>query len=136
MTRGEFVQLLLSTAQIDLSRLTPRSTFRDVSTDSRYALAIQYAVEAGIISGYANGQFRPNSVITRAEAAEILIRTTPLVPATQISVFRDVANTDTGKYIQTAYDSCILSGRTPQLFQPESRLTKAETLKILYNVQL
>jgi hypothetical protein len=136
MTRGEFVQLLINTAQIDISKLSPRSAFPDVRVGSRYALAIQYAVGAGIISGYADGQFRPNAVITRAEAAKILIRTTRLTLAPQVSAFRDVANTETGKYIQTAYDSCILSGRAPQLFQPESPLTKAETLKILYNIQL
>jgi hypothetical protein len=136
MTRGEFIQLLISTAKIDVSGLIPRSPFVDVKKDSRYALAIQYALEAGIISGYSDGQFRPNSVITRAEAAKILIRTTRLTPAPQISAFRDVSNTETGKYIQTAYDSCILSGRSSGVFEPESPLTKAETLKILFNVQL
>lgn len=109
MTRGEFVQLIMDTAQIDLSKLSPKPSFPDVKINSRYALAIQYAVGAGIISGYSDGQFRPNSVITRAEAAKILIRTTRLTLAPQVSVFRDVTDRDMGQYIQTAYDNCILS---------------------------
>jgi S-layer homology domain/Domain of unknown function (DUF5011) len=136
MTRGEFIQLLISTAQIDVPGLIPRSPFVDVKKDSRYALAIQYALEAGIISGYPDGKFRPNSVINRADAAKILVRTTRLTLASQATTFRDVTNTESATYIQTAYDSCILSGRSSGVFEPESPLTKAETLKILFNVQL
>lgn len=48
------------------------SAFTDVSATKYYAEAIQAAYENGIVQGYDNNTFRPDSSITRAENAEIL----------------------------------------------------------------
>lgn len=49
-------------------------SFPDVATTSWYAKDIAAVKEAGIISGYPNGTFKPNAHITRAEMAIIIQR--------------------------------------------------------------
>jgi len=41
---------------------------------SGYRNAVRWAVANGVISGYNDGTFRPNTVITRAQLAAILAR--------------------------------------------------------------
>lgn len=47
-------------------------TFSDVYGGDWYAPAIEWATQAGIVSGYNDGTFRPNQNITREELATIL----------------------------------------------------------------
>ena len=49
-------------------------TFHDVPKDSWYADAVTWAVEAGIVTGSAEGGFQPNGPITRAHLAVMLRR--------------------------------------------------------------
>ena len=42
--------------------------------DKQYAEKIQMAAENGIVYGYEDGTFKPNSNITRAEAAALIYR--------------------------------------------------------------
>lgn len=45
--------------------------FSDVTADSPYLDDINWAVERGIISGYADGTFKPNKIVTHVEFASI-----------------------------------------------------------------
>lgn len=47
-------------------------TFTDVSADQYYANAVSWASAKGIVSGYGDGRFGPNDVITREQLAVIL----------------------------------------------------------------
>ncbi|WP_416293222.1 DUF4073 domain-containing protein [Paenibacillus illinoisensis] len=49
-----------------------RSSFTDVSTDSWAAEAIAYVQSAGLMTGYTDGTFKPDSQLTRAEAVKVL----------------------------------------------------------------
>ena len=46
--------------------------FSDVPPDAYYAAAVQHLVCAGILSGYADGTFRPAALVTRAQAAKVI----------------------------------------------------------------
>ena len=49
--------------------------FTDVSSDDKNAMiAINWASECGIISGFGNGKFKPNNNITRAQISSMLMR--------------------------------------------------------------
>jgi hypothetical protein len=50
------------------------SSFKDVPEDSPYRDAIAFATGKGWISGYPNGNFLPNQLITRAETAVVMNR--------------------------------------------------------------
>ncbi len=53
------------------------SSFNDVGSNFWAAGAISQMAEAGIISGYPDGSFKPDRVMTRAEAAALLARFLP-----------------------------------------------------------
>lgn len=50
------------------------SQFSDVNSSDWFATAVAVGVDYGIVEGYGDGSFRPNSNLTRAEASVIAIR--------------------------------------------------------------
>ena len=75
VTRGQLATMISRGKQ--LPSATSPTAFRDVR-GSVHADAIAAATEAGIISGYPDGTFRPGAVVTRAQAATMLVRTMEL----------------------------------------------------------
>lgn len=47
--------------------------FTDVTTDTKYFLAISYLKENNLIKGYEDGSFRPNQIVSRAEALAMIL---------------------------------------------------------------
>lgn len=50
------------------------SPFQDVSPEDEAYAAIVWAKDRGIISGYADGTFKPNASITEAQFAKMLVQ--------------------------------------------------------------
>ena len=50
------------------------ANFSDVQADAWYAEAVGWAVSNKVVTGYADGTFRPNAAVTREQAAAILYR--------------------------------------------------------------
>ncbi len=69
ITRGEFAQIASRFTKYIPSN---RNIFSDVSTTNTYSEAICAVYDAGWISGYPDGTFRPNATITRAETVKII----------------------------------------------------------------
>jgi hypothetical protein len=72
VTRGEALWTLLTAAGVDLDGVTVTKIFPDVSTRHRFAAAITYASQNGIVSGYDNGNFGPGDTLTRGQVAKIV----------------------------------------------------------------
>lgn len=72
ITRAEFAALLVRA--LGLTPAPAKASFSDVSAGDWYAEAAATAAEAGILGGYEDGTFRPNSKITREEQAAMVIR--------------------------------------------------------------
>ena len=63
--------------------------FSDVQNSKYYYYnAVKWASDKGIVSGYDNGEFLPENIITRAEAAAIINRALGRKMTSEI--FRDV----------------------------------------------
>lgn len=91
ITRAELASLV---ALLGLDAGTPGSGFSDIS--SHWAKeAILKAQSAGILKGYSDGTFRPNAVLTRAEAVVAINRAIGRAPLTNISQpqWKDVPST-------------------------------------------
>lgn len=71
ITRGEFVTMVDRALALPH---TSQQSFTDVSSGSYYAASVQAACALGIVNGYGDGTFRPNSPITRADAMTMLYR--------------------------------------------------------------
>lgn len=90
-TRAEFADMLYRTG---LKKATVLGSFTDVFPDNKYYTSIREAAGAGIINGYNDGSFRPDSGVTRAEAAKMISnicgRTEHLTDFDMVSVFSDI----------------------------------------------
>ncbi|MEK4111167.1 hypothetical protein ABIC86_001286 [Paenibacillus sp. DS2363] len=83
ITRAEFTAVLLRGLGLHSPCSTEAASFTDVKTGSWYEDEVQTAVSYGLISGYADDSFRPNSEISRAEALTIVSRAMKLVGLAQ-----------------------------------------------------
>lgn len=70
LTRAQVAQILY--AQAGKPAVSGDVKFTDVPKGSWYYDAVLWASEKGIVNGYANGMFRPNSDITREQLARML----------------------------------------------------------------
>ncbi|MBW4458903.1 MAG: S-layer homology domain-containing protein [Nodosilinea sp. WJT8-NPBG4] len=88
-----------------------QTTFSDVPSDYWAAQFIQALVDRGVIRGFADGSFRPNEPITRAQFA-VLVNQAFDQPTVRGAVgFRDVPSSYwAGSAIQTAHAEGFLSG--------------------------
>ena len=76
-TRAEVAEFLVRTVA---PKQAPRpTTFRDVPATHPQAGAIQYATERGLVSGYTDGNFRPNEPVTRGELAILFYKRFPFL---------------------------------------------------------
>lgn len=109
-----------------------KSPFKDVSKNSPYYEIIHEMRDQYIISGYENGDFRPNEVITRKHAAALVNRATKL-PATKPFVpFKDVST-------KNAFFNDVKKLQQAGIFEPDSKgnfnlnkpITRAEMAKVL-----
>ncbi len=71
ITRAEFTAIAMRFAQLEAGG---ENLFTDVSEDAWYYDYVVGAIQYGWINGYADGTFRPNATITRAEVAAIVNR--------------------------------------------------------------
>lgn len=115
------------------------AVFSDVSSDNKYYDAINYLQQNGIVEGYADGSFRPDQQVNRAEALKIiLLGSKVLVPEIQKQdIFPDVAyGTWYAKYIAKAKNLGIINGDSKTgMFRPGDTINLAEILKMLLRTQ-
>ncbi|MET0015946.1 S-layer homology domain-containing protein, partial [Oscillibacter sp.] len=137
ITRAEFVTILARMSGDDLSGYKA-SSFSDVSADSWYFAAVQWANKAGIASGY-DGKFNPNETITREQMAAMLYRyaeykgTVSNTEGMSVREFSDYSKISSWAQapIQWAMNNKILSGNTDGSFAPQSSATRAQAAKML-----
>ena len=87
-----------------------------------------------MLSGYADGTFRPAANVTRAQLAKMIVqaRGYPLVtPATP--AFSDVPVDHWAySYIETARTHMVVGGYADGTFRPAAEATRAQLCKMLY----
>ena len=89
---------------------------------------VEKLVEMGIVSGYPDGLFRPDSEITRAEFTKIIVSALHLeLQASPSPTFLDVGEDHWAlKYIEAAAEKGIVKGIGEGKFAPERNITRAE----------
>jgi hypothetical protein len=112
--------------------LSPALAFTDL-TQSRYSEAILYLSDQQIVSGYPDGTFQPQRLVTRAELIALTMRAAGLPQGARAQAcFRDVPPSS-----WFAADVCnarahgIVSGYEDGSFRPAHTVSYAEALKIV-----
>ncbi len=112
-------------------------TFSDVPSSHVHAEAITWAKNNGIVEGYADGTFRPDTTVNRAEFTKILIEAYEMDTEAlcKIANFPDAPMSEWfGKYIQSARCSGVISGYPDGTFKPSASINFAEAAKIVANL--
>lgn len=133
VTRGEFTAMIARALQLEGK--AAELAFQDAAQIPAWAKAyVAEAVGAGIIGGYADQTFRPDSQITRSEMAAMIVRASglPLEAAAALS-FEDKAQIPQWAQAQvaTAVQAGLMSGKTTTKFVPNAKATRAEAVAVI-----
>lgn len=115
------------------------ASFRDVPARHAHAQAIAFAQSAGILQGYADGTFRPDNTINRAEFVKLVIgfvfagREHMVEMCGGMSgVYSDVpADVWYAKVLCRARDDHLVGGYPDGTFRPDQPVNFAEAAKII-----
>ncbi|MBO0589274.1 MULTISPECIES: S-layer homology domain-containing protein [unclassified Sporosarcina] len=109
-----------------------KNPFTDVSKNSPYYDVIHEMRDKNIISGYENGAFKPNEVITRKHAAALVSRAKDLPSTKDFVKFNDI--TEKNAYfldIKKLQQAGIFEPDNKGNFNPNKPITRAEMAKVL-----
>ena len=110
--------------------LSTKSGFRDVTAGSWYNTYVATLNNAGVITDSANGYFRPNEAITRAELAAMLAAFTDTTRAA--NYFNDVtANYWAANAIAICAKLGWINGYPDGSFRPDRNVTRAELMAMI-----
>lgn len=114
-------------------------SFSDVPPGNPYYTALQYLNGKDLqLNGYADNTFRPDQLVTRAEACLLFLISSKIeIPA--IVEKNDFPDVEKGSWyhpcVQTAKDQKLIAGYPNGTFQPTNYVNNAEALAIFFNAQ-
>lgn len=142
LTRAEFAALLNSSfvqsepGQRDLN-------FSDISPDFWATDAIQQVVDAGYMSGYPDGTFKPNEVVPRYQVlvtlASGLNLADPGDPQAVLNAFQgagDLPDWARGKVAAAAENKILVNYPNPQALAPQQPATRGEIIVMIHQALL
>ena len=135
ITRAEVATIFfrLLTDDVRDENLTKTNRYSDVAATSWYNTAVSTLSSMGIITGYPDGTFRPNTAITRAEFAAIAARFDNDGDKTAAK-FSDIATHWAKDEISIAYNNGWITGYPDGTFGPQRDITRAETMTLVNRV--
>lgn len=137
LTRGMLVQILYN---LEGKPKGTAANFLDVQADAWYAEAVGWAASNKVVTGYADGTFRPNAAVTREQAAAILYRyaqskgiDVSVGENTNILSYVDVqqASEYAIPALQWAVGAGVLNGKNGGRLAPTGTATRAEIAAIM-----
>ncbi|MFC0187322.1 N-acetylmuramoyl-L-alanine amidase [Fictibacillus aquaticus] len=103
------------------------SSFSDVSSASFASGYIKSAVEKGIITGYADGTFRPGKTVNRSEMAILIARAFKLAETNSLMLFGDVPKSSAAYgSINKIASAGIAAGFSDNTFRPNQSINRAD----------
>ncbi len=140
VTRAEFAKILVNS--FHLPKVTVEEpTFYDVPLKHWASEFVEAAFAAGVIKGFDDGSFEPNTYVTRQDMAVMVLRAAQAAGRTftekrEAQVFGDDATVAAyaKPAITTLQKAGIVNGVENGNFAPLSTSTRAQACQIIYNV--
>ena len=131
-TRAMIVSIL---ARLEGVTTAEAAGFADVN-DEWYATAVNWAANVGVVNGYEDNTFRPNTAITREQLAAILMnyaayKGEDVSARAALDNYTDQPSTWAEEAMQWAVAEGLISGVTNDQLQPQSSATRAQVAAIL-----
>ena len=111
---------------------TTSTTFKDVPKTHTMYKHITSMKEAGLISGYSDGTFRPSKGVTRNQIVGMANKASDLKPIREGRKFKDVSTSSPSyKRVQKAYRAGVFDVKSNWEFGLNDKVTRAEMSKAM-----
>lgn len=135
VTRAEFSKLINNAIHTEKKA---NLNFTDVSNKEWFYSEVQKSVASGFFSGYENNTFKPNNPIKREEVAKVISSAITTGEAdgegaTNLSDYSTIQNWAKPS-VNAVYNKGYILGYPGGTYQPTKALTRAEAVKIIYEV--
>ena len=132
-TRAMIVSML---ARLEGVESAESAGFTDVAANDWYATAVNWAAASGITSGTGDGNFSPNTAITREQLAAILMnyaayKGEDVSARADLTSYTDQPSTWAKETMSWAVAEGLISGVTADTLQPQGAATRAQVAAIL-----
>ncbi len=111
------------------------SWYTDVPDHHAYYDGIFYMTQAGWVSGYEDGTFKPTNEVSRVEALKMILASTKVDSLEVSSVALNFSDTSEETWYSESLEQAmglgIISGYPDGSFKPEGSINRAEALKML-----
>ncbi len=109
-----------------------QANFTDISASYEYGDAVIYVKAQGIVSGYPDGTYRPESTINRAEFTKIIVEAIAADNyGNESNCFSDVGSEWFAPYVCYAKSQGIIGGYPDGTFRPGNQINFVESAKII-----
>ncbi len=145
---GGTIPLTISSRPQYVVTLACTARFNDVCPDFWAYSYIECLASRGIISGYTDGSFRPNNLITRGQLAKIVSNSAGFSESHNTQTFADIVVGSTFyQYVERLASRSIISGYpcggpgepcgpgNRPYFRPNANTTRGQTAKIVSNAK-
>ena len=131
-TRAMIVSIL---ARLEGVESAQAAGFADVD-DEWYATAVNWAANVGVVNGYEDNTFKPNTAITREQLAAILMnyaayKGEDVSNRADLTSYTDQPSTWAEEAISWSVAEGLLTGVTADTLQPQGAATRAQVAAIL-----
>jgi hypothetical protein len=111
----------------------PHPDFTDVHVYDYFYGPVMNLADRGVISGYADGSFRPYGFTTRAQFAKMIVLSEKLpINTTGGPHFADVpASHPFYPYIETAFNKGVMNGYADTSFNPGANITRGQVAEVI-----
>ena len=132
-TRAMIVSIL---ARLEGVTTAEAAGFADVDDNDWYATAVNWAANVGVVNGYEDNTFQPNTAITREQLAAILMnyaayKGEDVSNRADLTSYTDQPSTWAQEAMQWAVAEGLISGVTADTLQPQGAATRAQVAAIL-----
>lgn len=109
-------------------------SFRDV-TSAHWAFAsVERAAEMGLVTGYSDGTFRPDTAVTRAQFVLMLWRMCGKPAAAKAASFADASADWYQDALSWAVENGYVNGLSDTRFGPDAPITRQQAMAILFRL--
>ena len=107
------------------------------SADIKATDAVNMLSSLGVITGYTDGSYQPNKVVTRAEMAKMIfvVRNNKIDDSayqSNYSKLTDISNHWAKGYIKFCESQGIIAGKGNNKFDPDAKITREQLAAVLY----
>lgn len=131
------VAAVLFATALTANSFAAEQMYKDIPANADYGQAVQALTDLNIIAGYEDDTFGPDKLITRAEAAKLMVSAINMNKAADElkgeTVFKDIdAESEWANgYINVGFQKGYINGMSKDEFAPKENVTYAQMVKML-----